>query len=122
MDWYARRFVEVNMNFFILNPFPVPRPNRSDERWRRTIAIAARLASPDSRFADWAKVVGVRHGPLKPDEKEDKTAELDAVVAQLYGLSELQLVHLFETFHEGWDYTARLDAVRKHYKAWRAKA
>jgi hypothetical protein len=30
--------------------------------------------------------------------------EFDAHVARLYGLSEPQLVHLFETFHEGWDH------------------
>jgi hypothetical protein len=39
-------------------------------------------------------------------------------VARLYGLSEAQLVHVFETFHEGWDYDLRLKAVRKHFKAW----
>ncbi len=26
LDWYARRFVELNVNFHILNPFPIPRP------------------------------------------------------------------------------------------------
>ena len=44
--------------------------------------------------------------------------ELDAVVAHLYGLSEPQLVHIFETFHESWDYQNRLDAVLRHYHAW----
>jgi hypothetical protein len=43
--------------------------------------------------------------------------ELDAVVAHLYGLTERQLIHIFETFHEGWDYDARLRAVLKHYEA-----
>ena len=28
LDWYARRFVEVNMGFHILNALPVPRPPR----------------------------------------------------------------------------------------------
>ena len=27
LDWYARRFVEVNFNFFLFNPLPIPRPN-----------------------------------------------------------------------------------------------
>ena len=31
------------------------------------------------------------------------------MVAHLYGLSEPQLVHIFETFHEGWHYEARLN-------------
>ena len=44
-------------------------------------------------------------------------AELDAVVAHLYGLTEKQLVHLFETFHEGWDHEPRLKAVMKYFRA-----
>jgi hypothetical protein len=26
LDWYARRFVEVGLNYHVLNPFPIPRP------------------------------------------------------------------------------------------------
>jgi hypothetical protein len=122
LDWYARRFVELNVNFFIFNPFPVPRPPRSDKRWQRAVALAGRLAAPDKRLAAWAKAVGVKHGPLAEDEKQDMIAELDAVVAHLYGLSEPQLVHIFETFHEGWDYEPRLKAVLRHFRAWGKRA
>jgi hypothetical protein len=116
LDWYCRRFVETHMNYFVFNPLPVPRPPRSDWDWQRAVALAGRLAAPDKRFASWAKVVGVEHGPLAEDDKADKIAELDAVVARLYGLSEPQLIHIFETFHEGWDYRDRLDAVLKHFR------
>ncbi len=118
LDWFARRFVEVNLNYFIFNPLPVPRPTRADPRWSRVVALAGRLAAPDDRFADWASAVGVAHGPLDPAEKLDMIHELDAVVAHLYGLNEPQLVHIFETFHEGWDYAPRLSAVLKHYRSW----
>ena len=64
----------------------------------------------------WAEAVGVECGPLAADEKEDMIHELDAVVAHLYGLSEPQLVHIFETFHEGWDYDDRLRSVLRHFK------
>ena len=47
--------------------------------------------------------------------------ELDAVVGHLYGLSESQLTHIFETFHEGWDYTDRLKATLQHLHAWQTK-
>ena len=120
LDWYARRFVEVNLNFFILNPFPIPRPHRRDLYWKRAVQLAGRLACPDKRFASWAQTVGVECGPLAADEKEDMVHELDAVVAHLYGLSEPQLVHIFETFHEGWDYQERLDSVRRHFQEWRS--
>ena len=48
--------------------------------------------------------------------------ELDAVVAHLYGLKQKHLTHIFETFHEGWDYSTRLKEVLKHYKSWKNKA
>jgi hypothetical protein len=121
LDWYARRFVEVSMNYFIFNPFPVPRPLRDGKRFRRVVSVAGRLASSDKRFATWAKAVGVECGPVQDGEKQDMIAELDALVAHLYGLNERQLSHVFETFHEGWDYGPRLNAVMTHFRAW-AKA
>ena len=121
LDWYARRFVEVSMNFFIFNPFPIPCPSPDQPLRHRTIELAARLASPDARFAAWAEEAAITCGPLAPDEKEDMIHELDAVVAHLYGLSEKHLVHIFETFHEGWDYDARLRATLKHFRNWKRR-
>lgn len=117
-DWYSRRFAETHVDYFVFNPLPIPRPPRDDKRWQRVVALAGRLACPDKRFATWAEVVGVKCGPLLEDEKQDMIVELDAIVARLYGLSKKQLIHIFETFHEGWDYELRLKAVLKYFKAW----
>ena len=117
-DWYSRRFVETAMNFHILEGLPVPRPERTDTLWQRVVELAGRLAAVDDRYAEWADAVGVECGPLDPDEKDVMIFELDAVVAHLYGLSEDQLTHIFETFHEGWDYKPRLNAVLTHYRRW----
>jgi len=84
--------------------------------WQRTVQLAGRLACPDERFAQWAEAVGVEYGPIPESEKEQMIFELDAVVTQLYGLNEGQVTHIFETFHEGWDYQGRLNAVLKYYK------
>ena len=121
LDWYARRFVETHVNFFVFNPLPVPRPPVDHPLRRRAVALAGRLASPDDRFAAWAMEVGVACGPLAQDEKEDMIHEMDAVVAHLYGLSEKHLVHLFETFHEGWDYEVRLRATLEHFNDWKRR-
>ena len=118
LDWYARRFVETNVTYFIFNCFPIPRPGRDDARWRRVVELAGRLACPDDRFAAWAGAVRVDCGPLAADEKDDMIHELDAVAARLYGLNEAQLVHIFETFHEKWDYGARLEGVLRHFRGW----
>jgi hypothetical protein len=82
------------------------------------VQLAGRLAAVDDRFAIWAKAVGVDGGPLDTNAKQDHIQELDALVAHLYGLTEKQLVHVFETFHEGWDFQDRLAATLKHFKAW----
>lgn len=120
-DWYSRRFVEIHLNYHVLNPFPVPRPENANGLWKRTVELAGRLASPDRRFRTWARAVGVECGKLQAEEKEDRIHELDAVVAHLYGLSETQLCHIFETFHEGWDYRERLEATLEHYRRWQTK-
>ena len=121
LDWYARCYVETNVNFFILNPFPIPRPERNNHLWRRVVELSGRLACQDESFSDWAAAVGVNYGLLSPDDKQDKIYELDALVSLLYGLSESQLVHIFETFHDGWNYEADLNNVLRHYHAWSDK-
>ena len=113
--------MELHLNYFVFNPLPIPRPARNNPLWQRVVQLSGRLACPDERFADWAEAVGVDYGLLESDDKQDKIRELDAVVAHLYGLSEPQLVHIFETFHEGWHYEARLNEVLKHYHAWAGK-
>lgn len=118
LDWFARRFVETNLTYFILNPFPVPRPQADHPLRQRAIELSGHLACPDDRFAAWAKEVGVACGPVDTDEKEDMIHELDAVVAHLYGLEEKHLIHIFETFHEGWDYEERLRATLRHFGHW----
>ncbi len=118
LDWYARRYVETHVNYFVFNPLPIPRPNRENALWARTVALAGRLAAQDQRFADWAERVGVELGPLSPQAKQEMIDELDAVVAHLYGLSEDQLRHIFETFHEGWAWEERFAAVQGYFQQW----
>ena len=119
LDWYARCFVETQLDFFIIDPFPVPRLDEESPLRNRVVSLAARLAAPDDRFAEWAERVGVGCGPLDADEREEHIRELDAVVAHLYGLDEAQLVHVFETFHEGWDHEEPLRATLNHFRAWK---
>ena len=111
LDWYARRFVETHVNFFVFNPFPVPRPPIKDPARRRVIDIAARLATPDDRFEEWASHYKLEPKVLDAEEKNDLITELDAAVSLLYGLARKNVAHIFETFHEGWDQEERLKLV-----------
>lgn len=117
LDWYARRFVEVNLNFFLFNAFPVPRPGEASLLRKRVVNLSGRLATQnDDRFEKWGAAVGVEPSPLGDDEKDDHIHELDAAVAHLYGIEEVDLVHIFETFHVGWDYEERLRKTLAHFK------
>jgi hypothetical protein len=118
LDWYSRRFVEVHLTFGIFNNLPIPRPGTDDDLRQRVVNLSGRLAAVDDRYADWADSVGVDHGPLDEDEKQDKIYELDAVVAHLYGLSRENVEVIFETFHDGWDYEERLTRVLDYYADW----
>ena len=118
LDWYARRFVEANINYFIINSFPIPRTDNNSPLRHRVVELTGRLAAVDERYAEWADAVGVEYGPLNEDERQEKIYELDAVVAHLYGLSREHVEVIFETFHEGWDYQDRLDRVLDYYDDW----
>lgn len=116
LDWYARRVVEISVNFHIFNGLPVPRPDRDDPLRRRVEKIAGRLAAVDERYAEWAEAVGVEVASVRDEaERDDLIAELDAAVALLYELDESDLRVVYATFHEGADYSARLAAVTEHH-------
>jgi hypothetical protein len=121
LDWYARRIVEANVTFEVVDSLPLPQADGNNPLRRRVETIAGRLAAIDERYVDWAAVVGVPIGSVTdPAEKADMVAELDAAVSLLYGLEEADVRHIFETFHVGWDYGARLDAVVAHYRKLKA--
>lgn len=117
-DWYARLFVEANVNYHILYGFRVPRPGENSKLRERVIQLAGRLAAEDNRYADWADRVGVNYGPLDRNVQLDKIYELDAVISHLYGLTREHIEVIFETFHDKWDHRKRLARVLEYYDEW----
>ncbi|MCZ7590133.1 MAG: hypothetical protein M5U27_15010 [Gaiella sp.] len=106
LDWQARRFVETNLNFFILEGLRVP--PLDDETYEAIATAAARLSCPDERFAEFAQATGVEVGPLSPDERDALRAEIDARVAHAWGLDQADLETIFADF--------TLDAVPEPYR------
>jgi hypothetical protein len=123
LDWYARRYVELHVNFHIFNGFPIPIIPDTDPIRQRVINISGQLAARDERYAAWAKEVGVKVGKVQTDSEQfPLVAELDALVAHLYGLNRDQLIHLFKTFHRGWDYKPQLEATLEFFDSWKMKS
>jgi hypothetical protein len=95
-DWQARRYAETHMNFYVLGLLCLPDPDRADVG---SIAErAARLSAVDDRFATFAEAVGVACGPLLTEERLVLEAEIDALVADAYDLSEADLEVVFSDF------------------------
>ena len=117
LDWYARRVVELHVNFYLLNNFPVPEHFDDDPVAQRVVQIAGRLAAVDDRYAEWAAEVGVEVGTVTDNEtRQDLVCELDACVAYLYGLDEDDLAVIYETFHTGDNYSAHHACVLEHFR------
>ena len=97
-DWLARRYVETNLNYFILNMLTFPRPDNTP--WQDIGRSAARLSCVDDRFAEFAAQAGVECGSLTDAQRSDMRAEIDALVAHAYDLTEDQLRFIFTDFTE----------------------
>jgi hypothetical protein len=111
LDWYARRFLETHLTFEVFNSLPIPSVSRAHTLRQRTVDIATSLAAQDDRYAKWSLDLAYAPTRLRQVQHDELVAELDACVALLYGLKREEVEHLFETFHEGWDYATRLSRV-----------
>ena len=97
-DWIARRYVEMNLNYFILNMLTFPVPDNTP--WERIGELAARLSCVDGRFAVFAAEAGVLCGPLTEAQRNDMRVEIDALVARAYELNAHELRFIFTDFTE----------------------
>ncbi len=105
-DWQARRFVETNLNFFILELLTVPA--FTDSAYETLVKLGARLSCPDDRFADVAAACGVIPGILGADERAELRGDVDALVAVAYGLGPADADILLDDFS--------LDAVTPQHR------
>ena len=105
-DWQARRFVETNLNYFILELLTVP--VFSDAAYAELVTLGARLSCPDERFAEAAEACGIEPSVLTEDERMALRARVDALIARAYGLTPDDLPILFSDF--------TLDAVPQRHR------
>ena len=100
-DYILRQMVSSNLTMFFIYQCPVPRLDKSDLHFATIIQRAARLICTTPEFDDLAKSVGLKShqdGATDPHERARLRAELDGLVAHLYGLSEAEFAHILGTF------------------------
>jgi hypothetical protein len=100
-DSLFRQRVTVHLSFFYAYQLPVPRLTARDPRFQPIVTRAAKLICTTPEFDDLAKSVGLRghaDGATIPAERAKLRAELDGLIAHLYGLSEEEFAHILNTF------------------------
>jgi hypothetical protein len=111
-DWFMRQRVTNHCNFFYMKQLPVPRLTEKDEAFLPIVERAARLICTTPEFDDLAKEivdapsrrVGPRRdasstfGATDAAERAKLRAELDGLVAHLYGLTEEEFAYILTTF------------------------
>ena len=99
IDWVLRQKVTTTLNFFYLYQLPIPRLTNDDPHFAPILTRAARLICTTPEFDDLAKEVGLKHHQLlEPLERARLRAELDGLIAHLYGLTEAEFAHILTTF------------------------
>lgn len=101
VDYYTRQMVSANLNMFYIYQLPVPRLTESDEVFGQIAKRAARLICTTPEFDDLAKEVGLKShkdGATDQVERARLRAELDGLVAHLYGLTEEEFAYILTTF------------------------
>ena len=101
LDWLLRLKIQRNLNMFLIYQLPMPRLNASDLKLRSISRRSARLICTTPEFDDLAKAAGLKShkdGATDSEERARLRAELDGLVAHLYGLSEAEFAHILGTF------------------------
>lgn len=101
VDALLRMKVTTNINMFYLYQLPIPRLTKNDLVFKRIVERAARLICTTPDFDALAKAVGMsdhKSGATNATERTRLRAELDALVAHLYGLTEEEFSHILISF------------------------
>jgi len=100
-DWFIRQSVTAHVSFFFVYNAPMPRPKSDDPFFKMIVDRASRLICTTSEFDALALEVGLqgsRDGASNPAERARLRAELDGLVAHLYGLTEDEFTHILASF------------------------
>ncbi|MBA4124823.1 MAG: ATP-binding protein [Acidobacteria bacterium] len=101
LDYFLRQKVSENLSMFYIYSLPVPRLIESDKEFAPIVSRAAKLICTSPEFDDLAKEVGLeswKNGVTDEIERQRLRAELDALVAHLYGLTEEEFTYILTTF------------------------
>ncbi|MDZ8237820.1 MAG: DNA methyltransferase [Nostoc sp. ChiQUE01a] len=101
IDAYLRRSITNHLSFFFVYATPVPRLTKNDRNFNDIVQRAAKLICTTPEFDELAQEVGLgshQQGVTDETERAKLRAELDGMVAHLYGLTEDEFSYILTTF------------------------
>jgi len=101
LDYALRASVSQNLTMFFIYQLPVPRLTSPDTVFATIVERAGRLICTAPEFDGMAREVGLgshRQGVTDAVPRARLRAELDGLVAHLYGLTEDEFAHILSTF------------------------
>ncbi|WP_254625788.1 hypothetical protein [Nostoc sp. TCL240-02] len=100
-DFIIRQKVTAHCNMFYVYQTPVPRLTKNDRSFNDIVQRAAKLICTTPEFDELAQEVGLgshQQGVTDETERAKLRAELDGMVAHLYGLTEDEFSYILTTF------------------------
>ncbi|MEG4272732.1 MULTISPECIES: Eco57I restriction-modification methylase domain-containing protein [unclassified Microcoleus] len=101
IDFALRQKVSSNINMFYIYQLPVPRLTTGDKYFADIVQRAAKLICTAPEFDELAAEVGLnshREGVTDETQRAQLRAELDGIIAHLYGLTETEFAYILTTF------------------------
>ena len=101
LDYLLRMKISTTLNFFYIYQLPVPRLTAHDPAFAPVVSCAAKLICTAPEFDDLARDVGLsshEDGVTDSTERARLRAELDGLIAHLYGLTEEEFAYILTTF------------------------
>lgn len=100
-DYFLRQQVSTNLTQYFIYQCPVPLLATSDSAATALFKRSARLTCTTPEFDGLARKAGLgghHDGATAPIERASLRAELDGLVAHLYGLTDAEFLHVLDTF------------------------
>ncbi len=101
VDYLLRQRISMHLDAHFIYQLPVPRLTEGDKWFSGIVERAARLICTTPEYDDLAKEVGLgshKRGATEFADRARLRAELDGIVAHLYGLAEDEFAHILKTF------------------------
>jgi len=100
-DYQMRKRITSHLDMHFMYTLAFPRLTSKDKAFGPIVSRAARLICTTAEFDDLAKEVGLgshKKGATEPADRARLRAELDGLIAHLYGLTEEEFAYILTTF------------------------